>query len=60
MTRASFLNTVVRRMVGTLEVRRLDQKGLKEAEREVYDRWAKPRIERRIRLLNDPLDDESS
>jgi len=44
----------------SLEVRRLDQKGLKEAEREVYDRWAKPRIERRIRLLNDPLDDESS
>jgi T5orf172 domain len=40
------------------EVRRLDQKGLKDAEPDVYERWAKPRLERRIRLLHDPIDEE--
>src|SRR5262249_33967413 len=33
------------------EVRRLDQKALKEAEPDVYERWANPRLERRFRLL---------
>lgn len=40
------------------EVRRLDQKALREAEPNVYARWAKSRLERRIRLLHDPLDEE--
>jgi len=39
------------------EVRRLDQKALREAEPDVYERWAKPRLERRLRLLHDPMDD---
>jgi len=44
----------------SVEVTRLDQKGLKEFDYEVYKRWAKPSMERRIQLIHDSVDDEES
>jgi len=40
----------------SVPVTRLDLAALKEAEPEVYERWATPRLERRIRLLHEPVD----
>jgi len=44
----------------SIEVTRLDQNGLKEFDYEVYKRWAKPSMERRLQLIHDAVDDEES